>query len=140
MSTLLNLSEGSSLALHSLAIIAGKTPERVNVKYLAKKLQASEAHLAKVFQQLSKSGVVRSFRGPNGGFVLSKSPNDISLLEIHELIDGKVDLQTCPLGKNHCPMENCIFGNSLTQASLEAYKVLNNTNLLKFSKEFKNGN
>jgi len=35
MSVLINISEGSSLAMHGLALIANKSPERLNVKYLA---------------------------------------------------------------------------------------------------------
>ena len=49
---LVNLSEATSLALHSLVLIAKKQPLRMNVKVLAEKLNASQAHLAKVFQSV----------------------------------------------------------------------------------------
>ena len=132
MSMLINISEGSSLAMHGLALIANETPKRLNIKYLAKRLKASEAHLAKVFQQLSKSGLVKSLRGPNGGFVLNKPANKISLLEIHEIIDGKVDIKTCPLGKNNCPFSDCNLRGDLFSISKETYDLLKNMKLSKF--------
>ena len=137
MSNLINISEGSSLALHSMALIAKKTPERLNVKYLAKKLEASEAHLAKVFQQLSRSGLVKSMRGPNGGFILNKPADEITLLEIHEIIEGKVELHTCPLGKNYCPFSDCIFGKNLNTITEEIYNTLKTKKLSVFAKELK---
>ncbi len=138
MSMLLNISEGSSLAMHGLALIANNSPNRLNVKYLAKELKASEAHLAKVFQQLSKSGIVKSLRGPSGGFVLNKSANKISLLEIHEIIDGKVDTETCPLGKNDCPFDNCnLYGDlsSITNKTRDIFKNMKLSNFIKLDVE-----
>ena len=49
MSNLVNLSEGVSLALRGLVIVAKEFPNRLNIKKLAKELQASEAHLSKIF-------------------------------------------------------------------------------------------
>ncbi len=132
MSMLINISEGSSLAMHGLALIANKSPERLNVKYLAKELNASEAHLAKVFQQLSKSGIVKSLRGPNGGFILNKSADKISLLEIHEIIDGKVDVNTCPLAKNNCPFANCNLCDDLLSISKKTNDLFKNMKLSNF--------
>lgn len=132
MSMLINISEGSSLAMHGLALIANKSPKRLNVKYLAKELNASEAHLAKVFQQLSKSGLVKSLRGPKGGFILNKSADKISLLEIHEIIDGRVDIDTCPLGKNNCPFTGCNLRDDLNSISKKTYDLFKNMKLSKF--------
>ncbi len=129
MSNLINLSEGASLALHSLALIAEKNPERLNVKYLASFLKSSEAHLAKIVQQLSKSGLLKSLRGPNGGFVLNKPAQKITLLEIFEIIEGKSDIKTCPLGKKHCPIANCSLGVKLNSISKEIYNLYKNMKL-----------
>jgi len=134
MSSLVNISEGSSLALHGLAIVAINSPKRVNVKYLAKTLNASEAHLAKIFQRLSKAGFVKSVRGPAGGFELSENAIDINLLDIHETIEGKVNLHFCPLGKDSCQFTNCIFGSKLNKASEQIYNDLKEIKLSSFMK------
>ncbi len=48
-------------------------------------------HLLKILQQLVRAQVLSSERGPAGGFVLRKPPNEISLLEIVEAIEGPIN-------------------------------------------------
>jgi len=100
MSKLINISEAASLSLHSLALIARNQPQRMNVKVLARDLDVSQTHLAKVFQKLSKNGLVKSVRGPAGGFELNKPAEDISFLEIYEIIEGKVKSDRLPVRQN----------------------------------------
>jgi len=133
MSHLINISEAASLALHGLAIVAQKNPNKVNAKYLAEKLNASEAHLAKIFQRLSKSGLIKSFRGPSGGFVLNKPAEEISFLDIFEIIESKVILNDCPLDKVGCTFENCIFGDALKDISQSIYHTFKNIKLSDFT-------
>lgn len=48
------------------------------------------AHLNKILQQLVRSRILRSERGPSGGFSLRSPPSKITLLEIVEAIDGPI--------------------------------------------------
>ncbi len=132
MSHLINISEAASLALHGLAIVAQQSPNKVNAKCLAEKLDASEAHLAKIFQRLSKSGLIRSFRGPTGGFVLNKPAEEISFLDIYEIVESKIILNDCPLDKAGCIFETCIFGDTLKSFSQSIYESFKNINLSNF--------
>lgn len=129
MNSLVNVSEGAFLALHGLAYIARHAQERISVKKLAEGLQASEAHLAKVFQKLSKADIVRSVRGPAGGFVLNREPSEISFLEIIEVIESKIRLNGCPFGKKECAFRNCILSNKLNEISQEIYDYYQNMKL-----------
>ncbi|MCK5148487.1 Rrf2 family transcriptional regulator [bacterium] len=129
---LINASEGSYLALHSLALIAKNQPMRMNAKVLAEELNASQAHLAKVFQKLSKAGLVKSVRGPAGGFELNKSADDISFLEIYEIIEGKVMLGGCPFDKVHSVFHTCIFGDELNRISDDIYETFKKIKLSSF--------
>jgi Rrf2 family protein len=54
-----------------------------------------EKFLAKIFQSLSRSGLVRSHRGVRGGFTLGKKPEEISIKEILESIQGPYHLLKC---------------------------------------------
>jgi len=54
-----------------------------------------EKFLAKIFQSLSKAGIVRSHRGIRGGFTLAREPADISIKEILEAIQGPYHLMKC---------------------------------------------
>ncbi len=110
MSSILNISEMVSLALHSIVIIAAQKEQLVNVKNIAKKIGASEAHLAKVLQQLVKGGYIKSVRGPKGGFTLAKSPEDITLMDIYELLEGPIETEGCPMKSEICAFKSCILG------------------------------
>lgn len=133
MSHLINISEGTSLALHGMAIVAQQSPNKVNAKYLAEKLDASEAHLAKIFQRLSKNGLIKSFRGPTGGFMLNKPAEEISFLDIYEIVESKIILNDCPLDKAGCTFENCIFGDTLKNISQSIYQTFKNIKLSDFT-------
>jgi Rrf2 family protein len=59
--------------------------------------------VSKLLQKLHSVGLVESSMGPKGGFRLGKALLNISLLEIIETIQGKVNLSRCLLGKDVCP-------------------------------------
>ena len=129
MNNLVNISEGTSLAIHGLGLLADRAPERVNVKMAAESLRASEAHLAKVFGKLQKSGLVSSTRGPTGGFSLKKAPEDISFLEVYELFESAVDADACPMGQKHCTFGTCFFGDRIHKVSREIHNIMKNTRI-----------
>ncbi|MCK4573822.1 MAG: Rrf2 family transcriptional regulator [candidate division Zixibacteria bacterium] len=54
-----------------------------------------EKFLAKIFQSLSRSGIVRSHRGVRGGFTLAKAPEEITIKEVLEAIQGPYHLLKC---------------------------------------------
>ena len=111
MKSILNFSEASSIALHGIIIIA-KSDSFVNIKKIAEELGSSKHHVAKVMQRLAKAEYIDSFRGPKGGFILKKKPDEISLLEIFELTEGKISVEKCPFGKEHnCNFEKCLLSD-----------------------------
>ncbi len=59
-----------------------------------------EAYTAKILQQLVKSGLLQSLRGPTGGFKVSDRP--ITLLEVVVAIDGENIVKDCVLGLREC--------------------------------------
>ncbi|HHE38682.1 MAG TPA: Rrf2 family transcriptional regulator [Candidatus Cloacimonetes bacterium] len=129
MSSLLNLSESAFLALHGMVVLAKAAPEKVRIKALASELKASEAHLAKVFQRLQKSGLVKSTRGPAGGYSLITAPEEISFLDIYEAVESKVNMKTCPFGKLDCMYDSCIFDSSISGLSQNIYSTFANLKL-----------
>ncbi len=78
---------------------------------IAERLNSSRHHVAKVMQRMVKDGYLNSHRGPSGGFTMKKRPKDISLLEIYESIEGKIEIGNCPLDRPVCGIEKCIFNN-----------------------------
>jgi Rrf2 family iron-sulfur cluster assembly transcriptional regulator len=72
------------------------------VKNIAQESEIPTHFLAKILQQLARKGFLRSSKGPTGGFSLRKSPDDISLLEIVDAIDGLAEYERCPSGMTEC--------------------------------------
>ena len=80
-----SISEASSIAIHTLALVANQEGT-INVNQMAEKTGFSRNHIAKVMQLLVRQGYLRSGRGPKGGFELLKDAGKVNLLEIIELI------------------------------------------------------
>jgi Rrf2 family protein len=110
MSKIVTLTEAASIALHGMIIVA-KNDNKANVVQIADLTKSSKHHVAKIFQRLVKDGLLDSHRGPSGGFSLKKSPSEITLLEIYESIEGRIEVTSCPHDKHICPFEKCIMDN-----------------------------
>jgi Rrf2 family protein len=78
---------------------------------MAAKTGFSKNHIAKVMQLLVRQGYLSSGRGPKGGFELLKDAGKVNLLEIIELIEGKMDHSFCGIDEDRCPFESCVFGH-----------------------------
>ena len=109
MSSLLNISERAAIALHAVGALA-RNPEAVtSTKEIALLERVSEAHLAKVMRQLVNAGIVSSTVGPGGGFLLVRQPDELTLLEVFELIDGPVGHTYCMLTPPREDCAGCVF-------------------------------
>jgi Rrf2 family protein len=110
VATIFTLSEAVSIAIHSMVLISN-SKDTINVLAIAERTNASKHHVAKIMQRLVKDGFLVSNRGPSGGFGLKRSPTDITLLEIFESIEGKIEVNECMHANPICPFEHCIFEN-----------------------------
>jgi len=128
MQNLLKISEAASLALHTMGLLASRPGEQVSTRELAARLKVSEAHLAKVMQRLGRAGLVRSQRGPKGGFALQRNPEDITLLEVYEATEGPLQERRCLLGNPMCS-GNCILGGLLERVGDEVRDYFSQTRL-----------
>lgn len=62
--------------------------------------------LGKVFQRLVRAGILRSAKGPRGGFALAKPAREIMLMDIIAAIDGTAVLDRCAIGLAECSNES----------------------------------
>ncbi len=127
MSKLFSLSEASSIAIHSMALIANSNIQ-MNVTKMAEMTGFSKNHMAKVLQTLVKYNYLSSTRGPAGGFQLLKEPKDISLLEIYETIEGQLSNNGC-MKKIDCPFDECVFGGITDKLTQEFKTFFSNRKL-----------
>lgn len=128
MSKLINISNASFIALHSVAIVA-RLKGIVTIKKIAEITAMSENHIAKVIQTLVKNGYLKSVRGPKGGFELGKQTKSIFLIDLFELIEGKIKDDTCPTACAVCSFKTCIFGGLPRKHTNEFREYLARTSL-----------
>jgi Rrf2 family protein len=112
------LTKKSEYAMLALVLIAKKdTPQ--NTDELSAQLNISKSFLAKILQKLAKNGVLESYKGFNGGFLLKKKPNDLTILELIEISEDKIPT-----------VFDCTFSGSTCIASVKGsctlFPVLNN--------------
>lgn len=90
-------------AIRTMAYLARVSPDkRVQVQEIAASEGIPAPFLAKVLQQLARSNLVNSFKGPGGGFSLNRPSSAINLYEIFRVVDGVEDLDRCAVGLAEC--------------------------------------
>jgi Rrf2 family protein len=135
MANLLRISEATTLALHTMALLARHGGKRFTNEIIAQKLNASGHHLAKVMQQLAKAGLVESQRGPLGGFRLSMPAKEVRLLRVFEVIEGPLSQGGCLLREPVCPGNKCTLGNLICRLQVQIHDCLANTTVADFSRD-----
>jgi len=128
VSKLVHISEAASLAIHSLALISSSSV-RLNAKKISEILHVSQNHLAKILQVLAKNEYLASNRGPGGGFTFQKKADQITMLEIYQLIEGNVECRFCGITESLCPFIECIFGGKPDKLTKEFVEYLGKTKI-----------
>jgi Rrf2 family protein len=72
------------------------------VKHIAAEEEIPSHFLAKILQQLARKGLLRSSKGPTGGFALRVPADEIRLVDIVEALDGLAEYQQCAAGLAEC--------------------------------------
>jgi Rrf2 family nitric oxide-sensitive transcriptional repressor len=116
------LSQTTEYALRLVVQLAGQRGTPATIPELARRTRIPEGYLAKVLRQLSRAGLVRSQRGPNGGSVLARDPEEVSVLDVVQAVDPLKRIETCPLGLRSHGANLCPLHRRLDQAiaSVEA--------------------
>jgi Rrf2 family protein len=87
----MKLTRAASYAIHALVFMAVRKQNRpVASHHIAQARGIPERFLLKVLKPLVSARVLQSIKGPNGGYRLAKGPNDITLLEVLEAVDGPI--------------------------------------------------
>ncbi|RFN60265.1 RrF2 family transcriptional regulator [Marixanthomonas ophiurae] len=105
--------------------------ERVSLKKIAKEIDSPEAFTAKVLLQLAKIDIIKSSKGPSGGFEISKDKIDtIMLADIVFAIDGNSIYEGCALGFDTCnATKPCPIHDKFVNVREELKRMLQNTSL-----------
>src|SRR5665647_467789 len=93
----MKLSRASTYAFYGLTYIATQAEPVVPLPEISSRCGVPEKHLAKIFQMLARAGILTSARGVNGGFALARQPDQISPLDVIQIVDGPVSDSGCLL-------------------------------------------
>jgi Rrf2 family protein len=97
------ITRDTDYAIRALCYIAGKKEGIVAVSGLVKKLKIPRSFLRKILQVLNRKRLLKSYKGKGGGFILSVSPQKISLVQLIEIFQGRLRLNECFFKKSICP-------------------------------------
>ena len=91
-------------ALRALIYLAEKdAPGPVLVREIADAAGVPRQSLAKILHGLRNKGLVRSTKGPGGGYQLARPGGSMHVIEVIEAVDGRVEMEkTCILGLDQC--------------------------------------
>lgn len=94
------------MAMSQLALEYGDKP--VPLKSIASKQNISDSYLEQLFSTLRKDKLLKSVRGAQGGYMLSRSPNEITVGNILRSLEGDIAPADCAVDKAECTNEdNC---------------------------------
>jgi len=128
---MLRLTKKADYGLMALKFLA----ERADIPSLSAK-DIAEAYgippqlLAKILQRLTKTGLLRSHAGTNGGYALSRPPSEITAFEVIGAIDGPLFITSCATGPRGCDLtDSCTIKEPLARVNETISSVLKNIHI-----------
>ena len=128
----MKVTKSAGYAVHALMyMVRHSTQLPVTAVTVAKAEGIPSDYLAKIFQQLAKARFVKAVRGRKRGYVFARPPEQISLLELFEAVEGGPLFDDCFL--RHCECdgtpENCRIFSMWTDATRQIKKELEGTSV-----------
>jgi Rrf2 family protein len=112
-------------ALFDIAFNSGSAPTQI--QDISRRQHISQRYLEQIFQSLKKAGILKSKRGPLGGYVLAREPREITLREVIQATEGDLLLVECATKgrkKSACEFDGACITQSVWQEAsqqLSAY-------------------
>ncbi len=101
---MLRLSTKGQYGVRAMFEIArGYPDEPVNIKVISERQDVSPHYLEQILNRLRRSGLIKSVKGPGGGYLLTSRPEEISISEILRELEGPVAITSCLN-----PAEGCV--------------------------------
>lgn len=103
----MQLSREADYAVRAVVDVAGfPSGTKVSTKEISKRQLIPMQMLIKIIAQLAKNRLLRTQRGIGGGIFIGKAPEEITLLEVTESIQGPIILNRCVRYPQECPLSS----------------------------------
>ena len=114
--------------------------ENASIKEVAEVINASEHTVGKLLQTLVKQDIIKSLKGPTGGFYISKTQRNQPIINIVEAIDGKEIFKECGLGLSQCSAKHpCPIHNGYKEVRESLEKLFREKNVLSLCEPVNSG-
>ncbi len=114
-------------AMLDLAINEAKKP--VTLAGISERQNISLSYLEQLFSRLRRSGLVKSVRGPGGGYLIAKELNQISVSEIISAVDEQIDATQCGGNENCHDDKRCMTHDLWTSLNVQILQYLSGISL-----------
>lgn len=127
----LQISRKVDYALRALIHLASQGGDRgCTLSEIAAQVSVSPQFLAKIVEQLAHRGLVRSRRGPHGGYAIGRPLGRVSMYDVMEAVEGPIALNKCLLGSDECDRRpSCGMTSAWQEAQDRLIDVLASTTL-----------
>jgi len=128
---MMELTRKGDYAIRGIVYLASQPPNKISLlSEIAAAVDVPQTFLAKIFQQFSKTGIVKSFRGTGGGFLLAGPPEEITLLQVVEAVEGPILPNRCVLKAGECERDvSCTVHPVWHQVQQKVRGILGNITL-----------
>lgn len=123
------ISQTAEYALRAVVYLAMNPGNAFTTQQISRQTKVPAAYLSKVLQSLVRARLVQSQRGLGGGFVLSKLPEEINILEVLDAVDPIQRIRTCPLGLKAHGANLCALHKKLDDATAVIEKTFADTTI-----------
>ena len=126
----MQLSTKGRYAVTAMLDLASNDSSRpVTLDMISQRQNISLSYLEQLFAKLRKASLVKSIRGPGGGYLLNVNPVDVTLTEIIEAVDENIDLRRCHGAKNCLRGKQCLSHHLWCEVSDQIRGFLSSRNL-----------
>lgn len=113
-----------------MSYLASKTYQQHSAHSLSDAVQMPLPTVRKVLKSLSQADLLKSERGAQGGYKLTRSPKNISVAEIITAIEGPIALTECVSDESHCEQEShCSVQTNWTRINNAVFHALDEVKL-----------
>ena len=128
----MRITQESDYALKIVTALASHSA-LVDAKSLSEETAVTLRFTLKILHKLVLGGFVSSFKGSKGGYILAKDPNEITLKNIIELIDGPIFIARCLENGENCALNHnkrdCIYHHIFDSISFEVAQKLDKVSI-----------
>jgi Rrf2 family protein len=112
--------------VRAVLFLAGRAEGTLSlISEISEAQEVPKSYLSKIMQHLVRAGLVKSRRGARGGFYLARKPEEITLREAIEAIEGPIFLNVCLIKKGECHRDEfCPVHHVWKEAQKRLFEVL----------------